>query len=600
MNFLNTWAFLGLLSIPAILAMYLLKQKYKDLEVPSLFLWSEALEQTQSHKPWQKLKRNLLMLLQIIVATILVFALTNPYLKSKLTIKNYIIVIDQSMSMQATDESPNRFEVAKIKVKKLVEEAEPNTKISIIGMSTQPAIIMNQSSDKLTIMNKLNALQVTNATVDFESTKNLIQIIEQQTKGMTYIFSDTNYDLGNLPYQNILIGKSSANTAITLLSSVIENDRIISLVKVKNFGTLPVEQSVSLYCDDAIYDTKEITIKEMSEQDIFFTSVPRQTKVLTAKIENQDTLQIDDIAYSTITEEKKEKVLLISEQNVFLENMLSLLPNVELYKASKDNMDKLEGYYLYIFDGVLPEKMPTDGHLLVFNPPEGNQFIETNADVEIGNISVENSNLLQFMNDLNFAVAKTKMIKKPVFANIIINSDKSPLVLSGEIKNQKVVIFGFDLHNTDLPLKKEFPIFIYNLINYFIPNSISNIEKLTSGDLVNFNISAESETVRVITPSGVIIKLAPPFPVPPYYDTNEIGVYTLEQKSTNGEYYNNFAVNADTKNESNLLRDDDSNTTNNVQNTGILSNKTLKNIILVILLLFIILEWWVYNRESSI
>ena len=37
MNFYNPWGFLGLVSIPVIILMYILKQKYEEKKVPSLF-----------------------------------------------------------------------------------------------------------------------------------------------------------------------------------------------------------------------------------------------------------------------------------------------------------------------------------------------------------------------------------------------------------------------------------------------------------------------------------------------------------------------------------------------------------------------------------
>ena len=54
---------LALLAVPIILLMYLLKQKYKEKQVPSLYLWEKVLTQTKAQEPWQKLRKNLLMFL---------------------------------------------------------------------------------------------------------------------------------------------------------------------------------------------------------------------------------------------------------------------------------------------------------------------------------------------------------------------------------------------------------------------------------------------------------------------------------------------------------------------------------------------------------
>ena len=61
MRFLNPLGFLALLGIPVIILLYLLKQKYKEQEVSSLFLWKKAQMQSLAQEPWQKLKKNILM-----------------------------------------------------------------------------------------------------------------------------------------------------------------------------------------------------------------------------------------------------------------------------------------------------------------------------------------------------------------------------------------------------------------------------------------------------------------------------------------------------------------------------------------------------------
>ena len=81
MNFLNPLGFIALLSVPAIILLYILKQKYKTYEVGSMALWEKVLVQSDGHKWRQKLKKNLLMFLQIAVALLLTAALARPFIE---------------------------------------------------------------------------------------------------------------------------------------------------------------------------------------------------------------------------------------------------------------------------------------------------------------------------------------------------------------------------------------------------------------------------------------------------------------------------------------------------------------------------------------
>ena len=103
MRFLNPWGFLALVGIPVILLFYLLKQKYKEQQVSSLFLWKKAQAQTLAQEPWQKLKKNILLFLQLLAAVLLAISLSNPYVMGGMQSSHMVFGIDCSLSMQAKD-----------------------------------------------------------------------------------------------------------------------------------------------------------------------------------------------------------------------------------------------------------------------------------------------------------------------------------------------------------------------------------------------------------------------------------------------------------------------------------------------------------------
>ena len=107
MRFALPLGFLALLAVPVIVLMYLLKQKYEKKEIPSLYLWKKAFPETKSAQPWQKLRKNLLMFLQIAAAVLLAVSLAGPYIMGKMQVTDYVLALDCSMSMQA-EERPGR------------------------------------------------------------------------------------------------------------------------------------------------------------------------------------------------------------------------------------------------------------------------------------------------------------------------------------------------------------------------------------------------------------------------------------------------------------------------------------------------------------
>ena len=71
MTLFNPWGLAALVTVPLIVMLYILKQKYKEVPVSSLYLWKKVLDNTKAHAPWQKLRKSILMVLQIIAMILL-------------------------------------------------------------------------------------------------------------------------------------------------------------------------------------------------------------------------------------------------------------------------------------------------------------------------------------------------------------------------------------------------------------------------------------------------------------------------------------------------------------------------------------------------
>src|SRR5437764_1107989 len=94
---------LGLLAIPIII-FYMLRLRRQEITVSSNLLWRQVTQDRQANAPWQRLRRNLLLLLQLLVLAGLVAAVARPFvLTSAPAAGNLVVVLDGSASMQATD-----------------------------------------------------------------------------------------------------------------------------------------------------------------------------------------------------------------------------------------------------------------------------------------------------------------------------------------------------------------------------------------------------------------------------------------------------------------------------------------------------------------
>src|SRR6476659_10981627 len=133
MNFLAPLAFAFAATIPVVVVFYLLKRKRVVKLVSSTLLWQKFLSETQASAPFQKLRKNWLLILQIILLAVAVFALSRPYFAAKAKPAELrVIILDSSASMQATDESPSRFEKARAEALKWVDSLADNDQMVVL------------------------------------------------------------------------------------------------------------------------------------------------------------------------------------------------------------------------------------------------------------------------------------------------------------------------------------------------------------------------------------------------------------------------------------------------------------------------------------
>ncbi len=601
MRFFQPWGFFALIGIPIIILMYLLKQKYKEQTVSSLFLWKKAESYSMAQQPWQKLKKNLLMILQIIFVLLLAAALANPYIMGITETSHTVFALDCSLSMQAKDaeEGKSRLEQAVSEIKKQIEQASPNEKFSIVFLKDTPEIVLSSSNDKKALLKQVENVKATNGGVNWQNSKELLQIAGAENARMI-VFTDQYQELlQGMDIEQIVLGKNSENTAITLLSHSQGENGWQVLAKINYFGEDSISKTVNLFCDGKAFDRKQITIEGGKSKDVIFTEIPQQTEHIMATLTPEDVLQADDRAYDASFSQTKKKVLLVSEQNIFLEKVYRLLPDVELYKTDTKNIEQLKGYSLYIFDGVIPRTLPDDGFFIFWNMPYENNILYMGAEQKIDKpATTQGYGNMTLAETLTFDIEKSKSFDVPMWASTILQANEKPLAIAGEQNGKKMAIFAFDIHDTDLPLQKEFPIFIYNLQNWFFSQNIQqSLESIVSGQVLEISLLPETKQASVLLPDGKSVNIAPPFPPLPFTDTEQTGIYTLIQKNET-QQENAFAVNAKTEGESDLMQkyqteQQQKEHTKKVIKTG----RSIQTFVIIALLLLLLLEWKVNCDE---
>src|SRR5688500_147203 len=156
MNFLAPVAFWFAATLPIVVLFYLLKRKRVVRLVSSTLLWQKFLAETQASAPFQRLRHNWLLVLQLLLLCLAVFALARPYFASNPRISQMrVLVLDASASMQSTDESPSRFEKAREEALKWVDSLRDRDQMLVLVAGAHTEVKQSATSNKAALRRAL-------------------------------------------------------------------------------------------------------------------------------------------------------------------------------------------------------------------------------------------------------------------------------------------------------------------------------------------------------------------------------------------------------------------------------------------------------------
>ena len=102
----------------------------------------------------------------------------------------------------------------------------------------------------------------------------------------------------------------------------------------------------------------------------------------------------------------------------------------------------------------------------------------------------------------------------PGWADVVVGSPETPLLLVGEQQGRRVGVLGFDVHQSDLPLQPGFPVLMQHLLDWLVPRSSTATPVVQVGDSISLAPLPEAVNVDVVTPDGRRLQVGPPLPPP--------------------------------------------------------------------------------------
>ncbi len=662
MQFLTPIAFALSALFPIIIALYFLKLRRQDYTVSSTYLWQDLVRDTVANAPWQRLRPNILLLLQLLFLGALILAQARPFTWTHaVTGEHLILLIDTSASMAATDITPNRLQVATDEAQKLAANLPSNVPVTLIAVHQEVQIRLSASKDRQQLDRALADLRPNPGDSDMPTALELASALAaSESDTQIVILSDGGaWDTPMSPLlthanvQYISVGVAGRNQAISALALNTKSSaqELSAFVRVVNYDTQTAKRRLTLY---AHADTDNTTRELVTARDLTLTGgetsaftipdLPPDTIAIEAHLSPNDTngmpddLTADDAAWAVAPALGRTHVRIVGPGNRFLETALRLMSSVDVTtitfedyeaqvttEASTDRGDTANSTSsLTIFDSVLPTNAlyfdnAENGALLFIGPLHSTRFFSVTGEIDLPRPAParDDEPVLRFVDLRDIAIQKAARIPLPTWGRpVIINSTPqqhgekgTPLMIVGEHNGHRLGILAFDLRHSDLPLRVAFPLLLANTLDYLAPRMGTTIpETVPPGQPLVIPLPPQAKGARLTYPDGHSSPLSIENGTTRVEDTHTYGIYHIAWEADGiTTPLGHFAVNAYHPQESDIAPSEPDNllTQSANSNTGTIASLTQQpvrrewwSILAWSALILLIIEWLVQYRGT--
>ncbi len=617
MSFLTPLAFAFAAALPVVVLFYLLKRRRVAKLTSSTLLWQRFLAESQANAPFQKLRKNWLLLLQLLLLALVILALARPCATGSAKQSHLrVLVLDASASMQSTDESPTRFERAKSEALKWIEGLRDEEQMMILLAASSTEVKQSPTRSKPALRRALASCQPSDGPTRLVEALRTASAFTYERKGEEltvsgeiHLFSDgASVDLGELGNKNLplvyhRVGQRVNNVGIVTLDirANPENPSERALfTSIANPSTTLQAVQVELQFNHQAREVRALEIPPTNTVPLIFITQQEADGLFTLKLNGKDDLAVDNQAsiYSLLP--RPLEVLLVTRGNRFLERALRGVPNARVTLTTQ-----LTGpatpYDVVVLDDVQPLIWP-DANVLAIRVAATNWFEGAVSEKAPAIVDWHHTHpLLRYVNFDNVDVAESILPKLPPWGVSLVQSQERPLIVAGEKERRRIIWMGFDPLQSNWPLRISYPIFVANALEWLNPTLSRSADLMVHpGEAFRYLPRDPVSSAEVTHPDGTreALVLAPGSREILFTGTQRQGAYRLKAGTNEVTFCVNLldAAESDTTPRDQLSLGKYAGTISNSMKTASLELWRWPAGLALLALLF---EWWFYHRRTA-
>jgi hypothetical protein len=518
MRFFSPLSLLWTLPIAgAIIALYMLKLRRRDVVVSSTLLWKQVIRDVQANAPFQKLRKSLLLFLQLIAVGLLGLAVAGPHLRSRaMGGRSLVLVVDTSASMSATGKSGKRIDLARKAGYDLINSMKLGDQMLVIQAGARPEALSGFTSETSTLNQALERATPHDTGSGMREALSLGAALSAGRPGsLIHVLTDggfpdvTGVSLGQASVQFHPIGEAVDNTGIVALDvrrSRTEPDTAELFATVHNYGTKPAKFNLELHREGALVDAQEVDLPAQQEKPYSFDISGLENEALySVRIDVDDALAADNQGAVVVAPNRMVQVLLVSDGDANLEAGLAADPNVEVTVRKLSALGDTKPFDVVVFDRHAPAKLPPGNYLFAQCTSSAAPIKPKGEDKSAAMVDFDRGH--PALRSVEFGSLRWSSMQsaQPLsWAREIASSEQGACIVAGEQAGARTLWLGFGLTATDsgFPQTVGYPIFLSNAVRWLASLDDSLAGAVQTGRPVSIQAPGQQKQLTVTLPGA--------------------------------------------------------------------------------------------------
>jgi hypothetical protein len=480
-----------------------------------------------ARSPWQRLRGRLLLLLEILALVALGLSLARPALSSAgIDSEHVALVVDASASMLAESQGRTRFDAAKAAGERVLTSLAPGADVLLIEAGSEPRVVGPADRDVSRVRTRLSDLSALGVEGHLDRAIVLAneQLAQRAGNRRIVVISDENglgaaLPLTQVPLSVVKVGEPVDNAAIVRLDvgrsqdGSTPRDRVEVFTEVASFAKAARDVFVTLKQrgSPTVLASRKLRLEAGQRAPVVlgFDAAPSDSGTgLVVEVSPHDALAIDDTAFGRVPPSRKlTTVTSPAHHSPWFERALLADPDLELLGVPLAELSTtaISEDTLLVISGACPAEVP-GGDFIIVNPPAGachGAVVGKELEAPVVTSWERSDPRLRFITLDGVALAKARSIDPPSNQSVLVRGREGALVVDISDGGRTGTLVGFDVGESNWPLRASFVLFVRNLAEIARAHRASHVVgPARTGSPLRVRVPSALQQVTLTDPAG--------------------------------------------------------------------------------------------------